>query len=135
MMPSNPVTATSPGTVRPACCSAAMTPIAVWSLAQTSARGTRPAAMIRSATRRPQGVLCLLRNDPGRPWTATEAAEIQPLAADIGRGFDHARMYQAEEELVEKLRAVDRARASFLASASHDVQTPLTSIQGYVEML
>jgi two-component system, OmpR family, phosphate regulon sensor histidine kinase PhoR len=83
----------------------------------------------------PQGVLCLLRNDPGRPWTATEAAEIQPLAADIGRGFDHARMYQAEEELVEKLRAVDRARASFLASASHDVQTPLTSIQGYVEML
>jgi hypothetical protein len=57
LMPSNPVTATSPGTLRPACCNAAMTPIAVWSLAHTTARGTRPAARIRPAIRRPPAVV------------------------------------------------------------------------------
>jgi two-component system, OmpR family, phosphate regulon sensor histidine kinase PhoR len=80
------------------------------------------------------GILGLLRNDPGRPWTPMETAEIESLAGDIGRGLDHARMYQEEERLVEELRDLDRAKAGFLASATHDVQTPLTSIIGYVEM-
>lgn len=83
----------------------------------------------------PQGLLALLRDDPGRPWTPAEVTEIQSLAADIGRSLDHAWMYQEEEELVEQLRAVGRAKSSFVASASHDLQTPLTSIVGYVEML
>ena len=83
----------------------------------------------------PQGIVALLRNDPGRPWTAVEQAEIESLAGEIGRGLDHARMYREEEELVERLRTVDRAKTSFIASASHDLQTPLTSIAGYTEML
>jgi signal transduction histidine kinase/HAMP domain-containing protein len=83
----------------------------------------------------PQGILALLRNDPGRPWTATEQAETESLAGEIARGMEHARMYQEEEGLVEQLRAVDRAKTSFIASASHDLQTPLTSIAGYAEML
>jgi two-component system phosphate regulon sensor histidine kinase PhoR len=83
----------------------------------------------------PQGLLALLRNDPGRPWTATEQAEFESLAGEIGRGLEHARMYQEEEGLVERLRAVDRAKTSFIASSSHDLQTPLTSIAGYTEML
>jgi two-component system, OmpR family, phosphate regulon sensor histidine kinase PhoR len=83
----------------------------------------------------PQGILALLRNDPGRPWTAIEQAEIEALAGEIARGMEHARMYQEEEGLVGQLRAVDRAKTSFIASASHDLQTPLTSIAGYAEML
>ena len=39
-MSSKPVTATSPGTSMPCCASAYMTPSAVWSLAQTIARGS-----------------------------------------------------------------------------------------------
>jgi two-component system phosphate regulon sensor histidine kinase PhoR len=83
----------------------------------------------------PQGLLALLRNDPGRPWTAIEQAEFESLAGEIARGLEHARMYQEEADLVEQLRAVDRAKTSFIASASHDLQTPLTSIAGYAEML
>ncbi len=83
----------------------------------------------------PQGVLALLRNDADRPWTAIEQAEIESLAGEIGRGLEHALMYQEEEALVAQLRAVDRAKTSFIASASHDLQTPLTSIAGYAEML
>lgn len=83
----------------------------------------------------PQGLLALLRNDPDRPWTAVEQAEMEALAGEIARGLEHARMYQEEEGLVEQLRVVDRAKTSFIASASHDLQTPLTSIAGYAEML
>jgi hypothetical protein len=56
-MPSNPVTATSPGTLSPASRSAAMAPIAIWSFAHIRARGTRLVAMICSATWRPPAVV------------------------------------------------------------------------------
>ena len=83
----------------------------------------------------PLGVLALLRNNPGSPWTAAEVAAAEALAGDIGRGIDHARLYQKEQQVVAELRAVDRAKTSLLASASHDVRTPLTSIIGYLEIL
>jgi two-component system phosphate regulon sensor histidine kinase PhoR len=81
------------------------------------------------------GVITLLRNDPARPWSAAEIAAVESLAADIGRGLEHARLYESEQHLVSELRALDGAKTSFLASASHDLRTPLTSILGYVEIL
>ena len=60
---------------------------------------------------------------------------MESLAGDIGLGLEHARLYESEERLVGELESLDRAKASFLASASHDLRTPLTSIIGYVEML
>jgi two-component system, OmpR family, phosphate regulon sensor histidine kinase PhoR len=81
------------------------------------------------------GCLILLRDDPGRVWTEPEIEAAESLASDIGRGLEHARLYEREERLVAELTSVDRAKASFLASASHDLRTPLTSIIGYVELL
>jgi two-component system phosphate regulon sensor histidine kinase PhoR len=81
------------------------------------------------------GVITLLRNEPGRQWTAAEIAAVESLATDIGRGLDHARLYEDEQHLVTELQSLDQAKTSFLASASHDLRTPLTSILGYVEIL
>ena len=81
------------------------------------------------------GIVTLLRNDPGHPWTGPEIEAVESLALDIGRALEHARLYEGEERLVEELQSLDRAKTGFLASATHDLRTPLTSIVGYVEMI
>jgi two-component system phosphate regulon sensor histidine kinase PhoR len=81
------------------------------------------------------GALGLLRYDPASPWTDAEAAAVESLARDIARGLEHARLYEGEEHLVAELKSLDAAKTSFLASASHDLRSPLTSIVGYVEIL
>jgi two-component system, OmpR family, phosphate regulon sensor histidine kinase PhoR len=81
------------------------------------------------------GALGLLRYDLASPWTDAEAAAVESLARDIGRGLEHARLYEGEERLVAELKSLDAAKTSFLASASHDLRSPLTSIVGYVEIL
>jgi two-component system, OmpR family, phosphate regulon sensor histidine kinase PhoR len=81
------------------------------------------------------GCLTLLRTGPGHVWTEPQIEAVESLAGDIGRGLEHARLYEGEERLVAELESLDRAKASFLASASHDLRTPLTSIIGYVEVL
>lgn len=40
-----------------------------------------------------------------------------------------------QREMVERLRALDRAKTEFVSSVSHELRTPLTGILGYVEML
>src|ERR1700685_4248063 len=42
------------------------------------------------------GCLTLLRNDPGSPWTQAEIEAVESLAGDIGRGLEHARLYEGE---------------------------------------
>ena len=81
------------------------------------------------------GCLTLLRTGAGQPWTQPEIEAVESLAGDIGRGLEHARLYEGEERLVAELEMLGSAKASFLASASHDLRTPLTSIIGYVELL
>jgi signal transduction histidine kinase len=71
----------------------------------------------------------------GRPWSAAEVGAVESIAADIGRGLHHARLYEAENRLVEDLKSVDQAKSDFFATVSHELRAPLTSIEGYVEML
>jgi signal transduction histidine kinase/CHASE3 domain sensor protein len=81
------------------------------------------------------GTLVLLRKDPDRPWTQPEVAAVESIASDVARGIANARTYHKEQELVQKLRDVDRAKSDFLAAVTHDLQSPLTSILGYLEVL
>lgn len=41
----------------------------------------------------------------------------------------------AEQEMVERLRDIERVKSDFVATASHELRTPLTSILGYLEVL
>ena len=81
------------------------------------------------------GVLALARNAGRRSWIEPEREAVQSLARDIGRALVHARLYEAEERHVAELQSLDRAKARFLASSSHDLRTPLTSIIGNVEII
>jgi signal transduction histidine kinase len=81
------------------------------------------------------GWVILLRSGLGHVWTQPEIEAVESLAGDLGQALEHARLYEDGERLVGKLKSLDQAKASFLASASHDLRTPLTSIIGYVELL
>ena len=81
------------------------------------------------------GVVELERTRPGQPWTPAEVDAIQSIAADIGRGLKHARLYEAENGLVEQLKSLNQTRSDFFATVSHELRAPLTSIEGYLEML
>ena len=81
------------------------------------------------------GVIVAVRMSRGRPWTEAEVTAIESVAADLGRGLHQARLYEAENRLVDELRAVDQVKSDFLATVSHELRTPLTSITGYIEIL
>jgi two-component system phosphate regulon sensor histidine kinase PhoR len=81
------------------------------------------------------GIIMAARMHRGRPWTEAEVGAVELVAADVGRGLHHARLYEAENRLVDELRAVDEVKSAFLATVSHELRTPLTSIAGYVEIL
>ncbi|HEY6279131.1 MAG TPA: ATP-binding protein [Streptosporangiaceae bacterium] len=81
------------------------------------------------------GLIAAHRLRPGQPWTAAEIGAFEAIAADVGRALDHARQYQARNQLVEELQALDRTKSNFIATISHELRTPLTSIAGYVELL
>jgi len=81
------------------------------------------------------GFIAAERLRPGHPWTPAEVDAVQSIAADMGRALHHARLYEAENRLVEDLKALDAARLDFFATVSHELRAPLTTIEGYVEML
>jgi two-component system phosphate regulon sensor histidine kinase PhoR len=81
------------------------------------------------------GFIAAERLRPGHPWTDAEVRAVESIAADLGRGLHHARLYEDENRLVEELKAVDRAKSDFVATVSHELRTPLSSVTGYIEML
>ena len=80
------------------------------------------------------GIIVLQRMRAGRRWTPAEVDAMESVAADLGRGLNHARLYETENRLVEDLRGLDQAKSSFFATVSHELRAPLTTIEGYVEM-
>jgi len=81
------------------------------------------------------GIIAADRMHHGHPWTDAEVRAVESIAADLGRGLHHARLYDEENRLVEELKSVDRAKSDFVATVSHELRTPLTSVTGYIEML
>ncbi|TQK44077.1 GAF domain-containing protein [Streptomyces sp. SLBN-118] len=83
----------------------------------------------------PLGAVCLSRSDPEHVWHAVEIDIAESMATGVGRALHNSMLYGQEASLVEKLRALDRAKSDFLSTVSHELRTPLTSIVGYVELL
>jgi signal transduction histidine kinase len=81
------------------------------------------------------GIVVVQRLRPGPRWSPAEIDAVESVAADLGRGLNHARLYEAENQLVQDLRALDQVKSDFFATVSHELRAPLTTIEGYVEML
>jgi len=86
------------------------------------------------------GTECLgnmvLTRDAGRPdWTQVEMSAALDLGHDLGRAILNARTFEREHELVQELRALDIYKSQLIATVSHELKNPLTSIVGHLEML
>jgi len=83
----------------------------------------------------PIGAVSVARTSADRPWRPVDIEIAESMASGIGRALHTARLYEKESGLVDKLRALDKAKSDFLSTVSHELRTPLTSIVGYVELL
>lgn len=81
------------------------------------------------------GFIAAERLRHGHPWTRPEVETVESIAADIGRGLHHARLYEQEQRLVEELKSVNEMRTEFFTTVAHELRSPLTGVEGYVEML
>ena len=65
------------------------------------------------------------------PQIDTLIAVCNLLAAALG----NARLFQHEQEMVSRLRDVDRMKTTFVSSVSHELRTTVTAIEGFAGLL
>jgi len=82
---------------------------------------TRPLRQLRQSVERFHGV------DPDTRAAVTSDDEIGALAAEFNRMADRIGLQ------MRRIRRNDRNRREMVASISHDLRTPLASLQGYLE--
>lgn len=81
------------------------------------------------------GNLVLTRQGGKLDWTPVEKQAALDIGHDLGRALLNARTFERERRLVEELRELDGYKSRLIATISHELKNPLTSILGHVEML
>ncbi|KQT94334.1 hypothetical protein ASG49_05455 [Marmoricola sp. Leaf446] len=81
------------------------------------------------------GSIVLMRSDPSRPWSDVETAALLDIGHDLGRAALNARTFEHEHELVTELQALDTYKSQLIATVSHELKSPLTTVWGHLEML
>ena len=81
------------------------------------------------------GYVLLARDAIMRAWTAEEQEAVMEVGRTLGRVVLNARLYERERHLVGELQELDRYKGELIATISHELKTPLTSIIGHIELL
>jgi signal transduction histidine kinase len=64
-----------------------------------------------------------------------ELDALSEIARELGRSVHSARLLETEQRLVSELRELDRYKGELIATISHELKTPLTTIIGHAELL
>lgn len=81
------------------------------------------------------GYLVATREAGQPPFNEVEIDATQEAARELGRIVLDTRLRETERRLVAELQEVDRYKGELIATISHELKTPLTSIVGHVELL
>lgn len=81
------------------------------------------------------GYLVCTRAGSYPTWSEAETAAALEIGRDLGRSVLNSRLFALERQLVQNLRATERARATLFSTVSHELKNPLASVVGHVEML
>jgi signal transduction histidine kinase len=76
-----------------------------------------------------------LTNKRGRPFDADDEQLASALAGQAAVAIENARIIEQEQEIGERLRALNDARTDFVATVSHELRTPVAVILGLSETL
>ena len=60
---------------------------------------------------------------------------LQAVCALLAAAIGNVRLFQDEQDMVARLRDVDRMKTSFIGSVSHELRTSVTAIQGFAGLL
>lgn len=81
------------------------------------------------------GNLVILRGADAPDLNESELHAADQISHELGRMVLNTRLYETERRLVAELQEVDRYKGELIATISHELKTPLTSIIGHVELL
>jgi signal transduction histidine kinase len=81
------------------------------------------------------GNLVVLRAEGAPDLTEAELGAVDQISRELGRMVLNTRLYETERRLVAELQEIDRYKGELIATISHELKTPLTSIIGHTELL
>jgi signal transduction histidine kinase len=113
--------------------------------------GTPPDASVRPSVTRPAHldsgityalsltrggrVMGILRVRAGEPLTRNDLLALATASELFGSTLANAEAFARQQDLVERMRSVDELKTVFLATASHELRTPVTAIVGFSSLL
>ena len=90
----------------------------------------------------PEGLVKLFDSDPSRTFDAEQISLCQGIANVVGNTMENANLYQslerraaALESAYAELKQADLLKEDLLQNLSHEIQTPLLHVLGYIELL
>jgi signal transduction histidine kinase len=81
------------------------------------------------------GNLVVFRAEGAPELSEAELDAIDQISRELGRMVLNTRLYETERRLVAELQEIDRYKGELIATISHELKTPLTSIIGHTELL
>ena len=81
------------------------------------------------------GYLVMLRDDSMPGFEPEEVDAIHEAGRELGRLVRDVRLRRTERRLLAEMRELDRYKGELIATISHELKTPLTSIIGHTELL
>ncbi len=81
------------------------------------------------------GYLVMLREQAHADFDPDEIGAIHEAGRELGRLVRDVRIRRTERRLLGELRELDRYKGELIATISHELKTPLTSIIGHTELL
>jgi signal transduction histidine kinase len=80
-------------------------------------------------------VMGILRVVAGEDLTRDDLLALATASELLGSTLANAEAFARQQDMVERMRSVDELKTVFLATASHELRTPVTAIVGFSSLL